>query len=121
MSHFCNVSSLYIGKHTIKDIVLPTLLREIYRKIKMRNIVLLIDPPKDGSDISLKAGNMILNRFCIDEEASFETTGIYYLNELEKDYSMVGRYDETKGTGYRLCSNIFVRILLEIIRVRTSG
>ena len=38
-----------------------------------QNVVLFLDPPRDESDISLKAGNMILNRFCIDEDASFES------------------------------------------------
>ena len=72
----------------------------------MQNIVLLIDPPKDGSDISIKAGNMILNRFCIDEEASYELSGIYYLDHLIVDYSEVsseyGYHGQTKGTGYHI-------------------
>ena len=69
----------------------------------LQDLVLLMDPPKDGSDISLKAGNMLLNRFCIDEEAGFESSGVYYLDPLTVDYSEVsseyGMYGETKGTG----------------------
>ena len=43
----------------------------------MQNVVLLIDPLVQASDVSSKAGNMYLNRFCIDEEAAFESTGVY--------------------------------------------
>ena len=45
-------------------------------KIK-QNLVLLVEPPEDKFNISLKAGNMCLNRFCIDEDASFEFSGVY--------------------------------------------
>ena len=44
----------------------------------MQNLVLLMEPSGDASDISLKAGNMILNRFCIDEDAVFELSGVNY-------------------------------------------
>ena len=44
----------------------------------MQNLVLLMEPSGDASDISLKAGNMILNRFCIDEDAAFELSGVNY-------------------------------------------
>ena len=47
----------------------------------MQNLVLLTKPPKKANEISLKAGNMYLNRFCIDEDASFELSGVY---DLEK-------------------------------------
>ena len=45
----------------------------------MQNIVLLMEPSDDAWNISLKAGNMYLNRFCIDEDAAFESIGVYYL------------------------------------------
>ena len=51
----------------------------------MQNIVLLMEPeqlPDHDSDQPLKPGNMLLNRFCIDEEAAFESTGVYYLKTL---------------------------------------
>ena len=44
----------------------------------MQNIVLLMDPTSDAFIESLRAGNMYLNRFCIDEDAAFESTGVYY-------------------------------------------
>ena len=43
----------------------------------MQNIGFLMEPPKRKYEISLKAGNMCLNRFCIDEDASFELSGVY--------------------------------------------
>ena len=43
----------------------------------MQNLVFLMEQPKKEYDISLKAGNMYLNRFCIDEDASFELSGVY--------------------------------------------
>ena len=45
----------------------------------MQNLIVLMEPSEDGDDVSLKTGNMILNRFCIDEDAAFELSGVYYL------------------------------------------
>ena len=45
----------------------------------MQNIVLLMDPSDEACDISLNAGNMLLNRFCIGEDAAFESAGVYNL------------------------------------------
>ena len=42
-----------------------------------------------GYDVSRKAGNMLMNRFFIDEEAGFELSGIYLL----KDSSQMIRYN----------------------------
>ena len=47
----------------------------------MQNLVVLIEPSEDLHEISLKAGNMILNRFCIDEDAAFELSGVKYLKK----------------------------------------
>ena len=47
----------------------------------MQNLVLLVEPPKKEDIISLKAGNMCMNRFCIDEDASFELSGVYDLKK----------------------------------------
>ena len=43
----------------------------------MQNLVFLMEPPREEYHISLKAGNMCLNRFCIEEDASFELSGVY--------------------------------------------
>ena len=48
----------------------------------MQNVVLLMDPSIADWDVSSKAGNMYLNRLCIDEDAAFESMGVYYLKKL---------------------------------------
>ena len=49
----------------------------------MQNLVVLMEPPQDylKYNISSKGGNMCLNRFCIDEDAAYELSGVYYLDE----------------------------------------
>ena len=49
---------------------------------EMQNLVFLMEPPLNSRRTSLKAGNMWLNRFLIDEDAAFELSGVNY---LEKD------------------------------------
>jgi len=51
----------------------------------MQNLIVLMEPSKDGDDVSLKTGNMILNRFCIDEDAAFELSGVYYLETSSRE------------------------------------
>ena len=60
----------------------------------MKNLVVLMEPSKDAYYISSKADNMCLNRFCIDEDAAFELSGVHY---LEKSFRF---YSENKGKGY---------------------
>ena len=62
-------------------------------KIK-QNLVLLVEPPEGEYDISLKAGNMYLNRFCIDEDASFELSGVYNLKKRPNRVVVKIRNDE---------------------------
>ena len=50
----------------------------------MQNLVLLMEPSEDDYEISLRAGNMCLNRFCLDEDNAFELSGIYYLEKSSK-------------------------------------
>ena len=52
----------------------------------MQNLVVLMDTFKYTRDTSCNAGNMIFNRFCIDEDAAFELSGVNYF-EKGKDYS----------------------------------
>ena len=47
-----------------------------------KNLVVLMDPYDHACDISLNGGNMILNRFCIDEDAAFESCW-KFLNAFE--------------------------------------
>ena len=45
----------------------------------MQNLVVLIEPEIVNWITSSKSRNMLLNLFCIDEEAAFELTEIRYL------------------------------------------
>ena len=47
----------------------------------MQNLVILMDPSKEADLVSETNGNMCLNRFCIDEDAAFELSGIHYLKK----------------------------------------
>ena len=49
----------------------------------LQNLVVLMEPSDRARNISLKAGNMILNRFCIDEDAAFELSEVNYLKRNE--------------------------------------
>ena len=55
---------------------------------KMQNLVVLIEPSDDAWRTPLKGGNMILNRFCIDEDAAFELSGV---NSLKKSSGKKGK------------------------------
>ena len=51
----------------------------------MQNLVVLIEPSENAYETPLKGGNMILNRFCIDEDAAFELSGANYLKNSSLD------------------------------------
>ena len=59
----------------------------------MQNLVVLMEPSEIADDVALKAGNMILNRFCIDEDAAFELSGVNYLKKssLEMEIALPRR------------------------------
>ena len=44
-----------------------------------QNLFFLMEPSEPAFNISMKAGNLCLNRFCIDEDAAFELSGVSYL------------------------------------------
>ena len=44
----------------------------------MQNLVVFMEASEDGWDTSLNYGNMIFNRFCIDEDAAFELSEVIY-------------------------------------------
>ena len=58
-----------------------------------------MEPSKRACDTPLKGGNMILNRFCIDEDAAFELSGV---NSFKKrSYGYMGEYKrKEKGKEY---------------------
>ena len=49
---------------------------------KIQNLVVFMEPSEDAWITSLKGGNMILNRFLIDEDAAFELSEV---NSLSSD------------------------------------
>ena len=49
-------------------------------KIK-QNLVVFMEEHEKPSTTSVKAGNMCLNRFCIEEDAAFELSEVYYLKK----------------------------------------
>ena len=59
-----------------------------------------MEPNEDAFRTPLKGGNMILNRFCIDEDAAFELSGV---NSLEKTLSdnVMTKWYETKPELYK--------------------
>ena len=57
----------------------------------MQNLVVLIEPSEHAHEIHFKCGNMCLNRFCIDEDAAFEFSGVRYLKNM---------YNISKRKGY---------------------
>ena len=69
--------------------------RFIMSKI-MQNLVVLMGPSNDASETPLKVGNMILNRFCIDEDAAFELSGVNYLKKSESKMYWGTRMSEAK-------------------------
>ena len=51
----------------------------------MQNLVVFVEPSEDACNTPLKAGNMVLNRFCIDEDVAFELSGVNYLEKTSRD------------------------------------
>ena len=69
----------------------------------MQNLVVLMEPSEDAYRTPFKAGNMILNRFCIDEDAAFELSGVNYLKKsslkMETKLKFVSER-KVKGKGF---------------------
>ena len=53
----------------------------------MQNLVVLMEPSEHAHLTPLKTGHMLLNRFCIDENAAFELSGVKYLKKSSTDIS----------------------------------
>ena len=62
----------------------------------MQNLVVFIQPSEDDFDISARAATLYLNRFCIDEEAACELSGVHYLKSSEEPLNST-RSKKTKG------------------------
>ena len=82
----------------------------------MQNLFVFIEP-SEVAYISSKPGNMILNRFCIDEDAAFELSGINYLKKsyyyvivapLFSEINPVESDTEEKGKEYSFWQYCFI-------------
>ena len=51
----------------------------------MKNIIVFIEPNEHSCSPNWKIAHLYLNRFTIDEDASFELLGVYYLNKFHYD------------------------------------
>ena len=60
---------------------------------KSQNLVVWMDPTQKAYETSLKAGKMILNRFCIDEDAAFELSGVNSLKKTSEDMKWGERFN----------------------------
>ena len=58
----------------------------------MQNLIVLMEPCKDAHDISLKGGRLFFNRFCIDEDAACELSGVYDLKESSSKLARFAKY-----------------------------
>ena len=66
-----------------------------------QNLIILIEPTEDANDISFKAGNMLMNRFSIDEDDAFEIFGVYYLkNPMMGFDENIAECNPEQGMGY---------------------
>ena len=87
---------------------------KIFKPNQEQTLVVFMEPPEHASDISLKAGNMILNRFCIDEDAGFELSGVNYFkkstHKIEDRRKIFELKQKVKGMEYSfLPSNLNLR------------
>ena len=84
----------------------------------MQNLVVLMEPSADTSNISLKAVNMILNRFCIDEDAASELSRVIFLGKSSEDIMLMEtrefqlqRKEKGKEYSIRRSNSIFIDLL----------
>ena len=63
-----------------------------------QNLVVFMEPSNRAWETPLKGGNMILNRFCIDEDAAFELSGVNSLKKSSED--MEYEDEQEKGKEY---------------------
>ena len=64
---------------------------KIFKSNPKHNLVVFIDPSEEKFDISMKFGNMIFNRFCIDEDAAFELSEV---NHVKKSSTYIAHRDD---------------------------
>ena len=54
-----------------------------------------MEPSGFAYHMPVKGGNMYLNRFCIDEDAAFELSGVHYLRK----FLNLDDFTKSKGKG----------------------
>ena len=76
----------------------------------MQNLIVFMEPSGEAFFNSLKAGKMILNRFCIDEDAAFELSGVNYLKNWSIDSLKKEIVFDEKGKKYSFILFYFIMI-----------
>ena len=68
-----------------------------------------MEPSEDAWKTSLKGGNMILNRFFIDEDAAFELSGVNYFKKTDlSSQEAYSRSSREKGKEYSFLRSYFI-------------
>ena len=85
----------------------------------MQNLVVLMKPIEFAYDTPLKGGKIILNRFCIDEDAAFELSGVHFLETSVDDMPRHGTFTclcDTCPFKFKGKKFSFLFVLIEIKR-----
>ena len=73
-----------------------------------QNIVFFMEPSENAYTTPLKGGNMILNRFCIDEDAAFELSGVNFLKSRKMSNRKVKGKERSFLQSYITLRNLLV-------------
>ena len=71
-----------------------------------------MEPSEHAWQTPLKGGNMILNRFCIDEDAAFELSGVNCLKESSQDI-IFGQSRKSEPVHTVVCQVEYFRIKIQ--------
>ena len=72
----------------------------------MQNLFVFMEPSVEAYETPLKGGNLILNRFFIDEEAAFELSGVKSLRKTSLEDKEVEI--KLKGKEYSFLRSYFI-------------
>ena len=62
----------------------------------MQKIILFIEPCDDAFDTPEKIGHLFMNRFSVDEDASFEVLNVLELGKASSDFQTISYFHATK-------------------------
>ena len=65
----------------------------------MQKLIILMEPSEIPHHIAVKGGKMFFNRFCIDEDAAFEISGVHYLQYV--NWKQYPNFKDLKAKGKR--------------------